>query len=256
MDLGLGGKNILITGGSRGIGRAIAHALAAEGARLFLTARGREDLQATAAGLEALGATVKTQVCDVATPEGAYAAVAFAESALGPLHALVNNVGGSQGSGTFDVATASEWQRVVDTNLMSAVWCSQHAVERMKAREGGVILHVNSICGLEYCSSAPYTAAKAALTGLTREMAVDLARHRIRVVGVAPGSVLFPGGSWDRRQKEQPERIAKMIEDQLPWGRFGTPEEIADVAAFLLSERARWISGDTVVVDGAQGRMF
>ena len=147
-------------------------------------------------------------------------------AALGPLDALVNNVGGSQGSGSFDVASASDWQRVIDANLMSAVWCSQHAVERMKARGGGVILHLNSICGLEYCSSAPYTAAKAALTGLTREMAVDLARHRIRVVGVAPGSVLFPGGSWDRRQQREPERIAQMIEDQLPWGRFGTPEEI------------------------------
>ncbi|HLT29937.1 MAG TPA: SDR family oxidoreductase [Myxococcaceae bacterium] len=257
MDLELQGKNVLITGGSRGIGRAIATSLIREGARVFLTARGREDLNATAAALRAEGGTVEVLVCDVATPEGAYAAVAGAEAALGPLDGLVNNVGGSQGSGSFDVASASDWQRVIDTNLMSTVWCSQHAVERMKGREqGGVIVHVNSICGLEYCSSAPYTAAKAALTGLTREMAVDLARHRIRVAGVAPGSILFPGGSWDRRQQQDPERIAKMVQEQLPWGRFGTPEEVADVVTFLLSTRARWISGDTVVVDGAQARMF
>ena len=199
---------MLVTGGSRGIGRAIAQVLGREGARVCLTARGREDLEATARELRSEGLTVETLVCDVATPEGAYAAVAGAEAALGPLHALVNNVGGSQGTGTFDRASASDWQRVMDTNLMSAVWCSQVAVERMSTRGGGVIVHMNSICGLEYCSSAPYTAAKAALTGLTREMAVDLAKHRIRVVGVAPGSILFPGGSWDRRQKEQPERIA------------------------------------------------
>jgi len=136
------------------------------------------------------------------------------------------------------------------------VWCSQHAVEHMKARGGGCIVHINSIYGREYGTSAPYTAAKAGLTALTKEMAIDLARHRIRVNGVAPGSILFPGGSWDRRRQTQPEKVEKLVREELPWGRFGTPEEVADVVVFLCSERARWVTGATVPVDGGQGRAF
>jgi 3-oxoacyl-[acyl-carrier protein] reductase len=119
-----------------------------------------------------------------------------------------------------------------------------------------VIIHLNSICGLEYCSSGPYTAAKAALTGLTKEMGIDLAKQNIRVVGIAPGSVMFPGGSWDKRAKERPEQIANMIKNDLPWGRFGRPEEIAEVVAFAASSRASWLTGTTIAVDGGPGRGF
>jgi 3-oxoacyl-[acyl-carrier protein] reductase len=98
--------------------------------------------------------------------------------------------------------------------------------------------------------------AKAGLTALTKEMAIDLARHRIRVNGVAPGAILFPGGSWDRRRRTEPERVEKLVREELPWGRFGTPEEVADVVVFLCSERARWVTGATVPVDGGQGRAF
>jgi 3-oxoacyl-[acyl-carrier protein] reductase len=254
MDLGLGGRAVLVTGASRGIGRAIAEALAAEGARVCLSARGEADLEEVAAALRAKGHAIATVAADVATPEGAARAVDAAAAAFGGLDALVNNVGGSGGSGPFDVASAEQWRAVVDLNLMSAVWCSQRAVAIMKARGGGCIVHINSICGREYCTSAPYTAAKTALTGLTKEMAIDLAKHRIRVNGVAPGSILFPGGSWDRRQKQDPARIAKMVEEQLPWGRFGEPQEVATVVAFLVSDRASWVSGATIPVDGAQGR--
>ena len=256
MELELRGKTALVTGSSRGIGRAIATALAREGVRVCLSARGAAGLEAAAAELRALGAEVITCVGDVATLEGAAAAVDTAVRTFGALDVLVNNVGGSGGAGAFDGATAAQWKDVVDRNLLASVWCSQRAVEHMKTQGGGCIVHINSIFGREYATSAPYTAAKAALTALTKEMAVDLARHRIRVNGVAPGSILFAGGSWDKRRQADPEKVAKLVREELPWGRFGAPEEVADVVVFLCSERARWVTGATVPVDGGQGRAF
>jgi 3-oxoacyl-[acyl-carrier protein] reductase len=256
MDLELKGKSALVTGSSRGIGRAIALALAREGVRVCLSARGAQGLESVAAELRALGPEVATVAGDVATPEGAQAAVDAAVRAFGSLDLLVNNVGGSGGAGAFDVASAEQWRGVLDSNLLATVWCSQHAVAQMKAQGGGCIVHINSIFGREYATSAPYTAAKAAVTALTKEMAVDLARHRIRVNGVAPGAILFPGGSWDRRRQAHPEKVEKMVREELPWGRFGTPEEVADVVVFLCSAGARWVTGATVPVDGAQGRAF
>lgn len=256
MDLGLSKKAALVVGASRGIGKAIASALAAEGARVFLVARGAQDLALAAEAIRRAGGEAATLSADVATEAGAQAAVDGCLAAFGAVDVLVNNAGGSVGSGPFDVATGEDWRRVLDLNLMSAVWCSQRAVGWMKAHGGGAIVHVSSICGREYCTSAPYSAAKAAMIGLAKEMAVDLAAHGIRVNSVAPGSILFPGGSWDRRQQKEPQRIQKMIDTELPWHRFGTPEEVASVVTFLCSGRASWMSGACVVVDGAQGRAF
>jgi 3-oxoacyl-[acyl-carrier protein] reductase len=255
MDLELRGKRVLVTGASRGIGRAIALSLAREGAELALVARGREALERAVAEAQALGAQAHAIVADVASSSGAAAAVEDSLRLLGGLDALVNNVGGSLGARAFDAVDEEAWRRVLDVNLMSAVYTSRHVVEALKRQGGGgVIVHISSICGVEYCTSAPYIAAKAALTGLTKEMGVDLACHKIRVVAVAPGSILFPGGSWDRRHKDDPALIARMLKDELPWGRFGEPREIADVVTFLCSPRASWVTGTTVVVDGAQSR--
>jgi 3-oxoacyl-[acyl-carrier protein] reductase len=250
MDLGLAGKRALVTGGSRGIGKAIAAALVAEGARVAICARGEADLATAKADL---GDAVTVRG-DIATEAGALAVMDEAIAALGGLDALVNNAGGSLGAGPFQDASAERWRAVMDLNLMAAVWCSQRAVAWMRDHGGGAIVHISSICGREYCTSAPYTAAKAALNGLGKEMARDLAPLGIRVNTVAPGSILFPGGSWDRRRTEKPKVVAHMLEHELPFGRFGTPEELGPLVAFLCSPRATWISGACIPVDGAQGR--
>ena len=254
MDLELTDQSALIIGGSRGIGQAIAHSLAREGARVALVARGEDTLRATVAALRATGAEAHAIVADVSTEAGAQAAVGQAIETLGRVDVLVNNAGGSLGSGAFEKATAAQWREVLDLNLMAAVWCSQAAVGWMHEHGGGAIVNVSSICGREYCATAPYMAAKAALIAMTKEMSVSLAKHRIRVNSVAPGSVMFPGGSWDRRAHSDPARIEKMLRDELPMGRFGTPAEVADVVAFLCSRRASWMTGACVPVDGAQGR--
>ncbi len=256
MDLGLGGKRALVTGASRGIGRAIAGALAAEGVRVALVARTANDVEAAAAGIRERGDSAIAIARDVSDEPGASATVAEAIERLGGLDILVNNVGGSMSTGGFASVDAQAFRAVVDRNLMAVVYPSIAAVAHMKDHGGGVIVHIGSINGRELGASSPYTAAKAAITGLAKEMGTSLAPLGIRVCAVSPGSILFPGGSWDRRLQTRPERIAKMVAEELPFGRFGTVEEVADVVTFLCSKRASWVAGSTVVVDGSQGRAF
>ena len=253
MDLELAGKLCLVSGASRGLGRAIAHALAREGARIAAIARGQAGLDALLGELPGHGHAAIA--ADVATADGATAAVDGCVQALGGIDVVVTNVGKSfaRDAAAMDDADLAG---SLDLNLWSAARVAQRAVPHLVARGGGSITMIASIWGREAGGAPAYNAAKAAVIALGKAMARDYAKHAIRVNSVAPGSILFPGGGWERRKLADPEGIADFVKRELPFGRFGTPEEVADVVAFLASPRARWITGSCVPVDGGQGRAF
>lgn len=253
MDLELSGKRTLIAGASRGIGRAIALGLAREGARIAAVARGADGLTALTAELPGTGHTTIT--ADVATAAGADAAIAGAVAALGGLDVVVCNVGKSFAR-TVAEMDDDDLARSLELNLSASARVARRAVPHLTAAGGGAIVLVSSIWGREAGGAPGYNVAKAGVIALGKALARDLAGAGIRVNTVAPGSILFPGGGWDRRQQADPDGIAGFVARELPFGRFGAPEEVADVVTFLASARARWVSGACVVVDGGQSRAF
>ena len=255
MDLGLQNMVALVTGSSRGLGLASAKALAAEGARVMLTARGAEQLARAADEVVALSSAdaVRTTATDLATAAGVERAVAATVDAFGRLDILVNNVGLGRGAGLLDTNDA-EWAEAFDQTLYPSIRASRLAVPQMRKKGGGVIIFITSIWGRESGGRMTYNAVKAAETSLAKSLAQQLARDNIRVVSVAPGSILFPGGSWHKRQQADPAGIDEFVRRDLPFGRFGRAEEVGDVVAFLASPRASWVSGASVVVDGCQSK--
>ncbi len=249
MDLGLKDKVAVVTGGSRGIGRAICLGLAAEGCNVALCARGEEALRKTESELKALGVRVHAATVDVSKTDETDRFVEQAAWDLGRIDILVNNVGGSK-PGDDDEA----WAGGVDLNLLSAVRCSRAAVPYMREQGAGSIIHIASIYGREAGGGMIYNATKAAMIAHAKALALQLAPEGIRVNSVAPGSIRFPGGGWDRRVLADPEAMETFVKQNIASGRFGTVEEVADVVVFLASQRSKWITGACINVDGGQSR--
>jgi 3-oxoacyl-[acyl-carrier protein] reductase len=258
MDLGLEDKVAIVTGSSRGLGLASAKALAAEGCRVTLCARTDATLQQAAHDVSSVAAgrdRVLTVTADLTRPDGVQSMIDRTVEAFGGIDVLVNNVGLARGSGLLETSD-DEWQEAIDHTLMPAVRASRLAVPHMQRRGGGSIVIIASIFGRETGGRMTYGAVKAAEIGLAKSLAQQLGSSNIRVNSVSPGSILFEGGSWWKRQRDNPAAIADFVKRELPFGRFGRAEEVGDVVAFLASPRASWISGASVVVDGCQSRSF
>ncbi|QXD14842.1 SDR family oxidoreductase [Rhodocaloribacter litoris] len=253
MDLGLKGKVAVVTGASRGIGERIARSLAAEGCRLVICARGEEALRGVAGAIERDGGEVLALPLDITAPDAPGRLVHATLERYGRLDVFVGNAGGNRRK-PFVETTDDDWEAILDLNLKAHIRTSRAVVAPMKAAGGGAILFVASIFGREAggANLSIYNTTKSALISVAKIMAVELAPYNIRVNTVAPGSIRFPGGSWDRRCKEDPEGMARFVAQNIPMGRFGTAEEVADVVTFLVSERASWVSGACVNVDGVQ----
>lgn len=249
MDLGLRGRVAVVTGASRGIGRAIALGLAAEGAGVVLCARGEERLHQTQAEVTGRGAEALAVPADVTLAGDIDRVVAAAVERFGRLDILVNNAGGSR-AGDSD----EDWDVTYQANLLAAARATRAAVPEMRRSGGGSIVHIASIWGREAGGAVTYNALKAAMISHAKNMALALARDNIRVNSVAPGSIAFPGGSWQRRLEAEPEGMQRWVEQNIAMGRFGRPEEVADVVVFLCSARATWVTGACINVDGGQTR--
>jgi len=253
VDLNLKNKVVMITGGSRGIGKAIAAGFAQEGARVSICGRTEETLAAAKSELASYGAKVLTVRADVTQENDAGAFVHATLQRFGRIDILVNNVGGSRKTPTVEIS-GEEWHDLLNLNAISAARMSQLVIPTMQNLGGGVILMISSIFGRESGGHITYNAGKAAEISLSKSLAREFAPDNIRVLNVAPGSIMFPGGSWHRKQQADPEKIAAFVKSDLPFGRFGKPEEIANVVVFLASERASWVSGASINVDGCQSR--
>ena len=246
MKIDLNGRRALVAGASRGIGLAIAQSFAACGADVAICARQRAALETAGASLKRSGRAVSARACDLAQAEEVLGWVEAAARDLGGIDILVNN---ASGFGRTD--DEAGWAVSLQVDLMAAVRACHAALPYLE-RQGGNIVHISSIAGMKASvRTPPYGAVKAAVIEYTQTQALALARKRIRVNCIAPGSIYFKGGTWDNVKQSNPPLYERILAG-IPSGRYGTPEEIANVVTFLVSDQASWVTGQTIAVDGGQ----
>ena len=246
MNIDFTGRKAIICGGSRGIGRAIALGLAASGAHVSICARGAEALEATRAEIAAFGHTAHAASVDLGDASAIKSYIAEAAAAMGGIDVLVNN---ASAFGSADDEAA--WMASLTIDMLAIVHATQAALPFLMESKGSVV-NTSSVAALRASArQPPYGAIKAAVIHYTNTQAAMYARSGVRVNGVAPGSIEFPGGVWDRRKSDNPKLYGAVL-NSIPFGRLGTPEEVANVVMFLASPLAAWVTGQTIVVDGGQ----
>lgn len=260
MQLGLKDKYALVTGGSHGIGRSIALALADEGCHVAVCARGEQNLEKTRRELLDRGVRALALPADVMNPDDVDRVLRTIAEQWGSLQVLVNNAGGGGRWGKADVvATDIEtWQEVYDKNAMATVRFTTGVLPWMIRERWGRVVTITSIYGREGGGRPWFNMAKAAQMSLMKSLGLrpDLARSNITFNSVAPGAIMIPDTGWASEQEKDPEAFKRMLERDYTLGRLGTPEEVADVVTFLCSERASLVNGASIAVDGGQGRAF
>ena len=255
MDLGIKGKVALVTGGSRGLGRQSALSLAAEGVNVAICGRTRDTLDKTLEEITALGVASIGVVADVSDPSSIESLHQQVADGLGPMDILVNNVGGTRSREDILGTSLEDFKGTFDINLFGGFQLMKLVIPHMQAQKWGRIINIASIWGREHGGNISYMSAKAALIGATKHAALTLAKDGILVNSIAPGSIAHADGSWERFQRENPpEAVQDFIDHNLPMGKFGWPEPLGDLVAFLASERAGLITGACIVVDGGQGK--
>lgn len=252
MDLGITNRVALVTGGSRGLGKHAALALAREGARVAICARGADTLEQAAAEIKQTGATVLPVPADITDPADARRLVETVTAELGPVDILANNAGGSRGSTLLNTSD-EDLREAFELNLFGGLELIRLVAPGMRERQWGRIINVASIWGREHGGTFAYMSAKSAVISATKHLALEFAADNVLVNSIAPGSILFEGGGWDRFVKNSSEeQVAAFIQHNLPMGKFGWPEAVGDLVAFLASERASLITGACINIDGGQ----